>query len=62
MATGDGAPDAGRSPGGGSCYWAKLGGDVENILENGGFTKNQTVQIDSPFFETAGCGKWTKIG
>ena len=52
-----------RSPGGKGCYWAKLGSaNTDDIQQNGGFTANQTLQIDSPWFETSGCGKWVKIG
>ena len=52
-----------RAPGGGGCYWALLGSaDTSDIINNGGFSSNQTLQIDSPFFETNDCGDWTKIG
>ena len=52
-----------RSPGGESCYWAKLNsGDTSDIIDNGGFSDNQTLQIDSPFFESNDCGDWVKIG
>jgi hypothetical protein len=52
-----------RAPGGGGCYWALLGSaDTEDIVNNGGFSKNQTIAIDSPFFETEDCGDWVKIG
>ncbi len=51
-----------RASGGSSCYWAKLGSANTGDIEDNGLGKNPTVQIDSPFFETDGCGKWTKIG
>jgi len=55
-----------RAPGGDACYWAKLstahGGGLDDIIENGIGGGPQTVQIDSPFFETNGCGEWQKIG
>jgi hypothetical protein len=52
-----------RSEGGTGCYWALLGSaDTEDIVNNGGFTANQTLTIDSPWFETSGCGTWEKIG
>jgi multidrug efflux pump subunit AcrA (membrane-fusion protein) len=54
-----------RSPGGSDCYWALLSGantGLDSIIQNGGFSANQTLQIDSPWFETSNCGEWTKIG
>ena len=52
-----------RAPGGSSCYWALLNtADTQDIISNGGFSPNQTLEIDSPWFETSGCGKWEKIG
>lgn len=52
-----------RAEGGSSCYWAMLGSaDTGDILNNGGFTANQTLTIDSAWFETTGCGTWEKIG
>jgi TolA-binding protein len=51
-----------RAPGGEGCYWAKLGSaNTDDIINNGGFSANQTLQIDSPFFETSDCGEWVKI-
>jgi len=46
------------------CYWEKLssaGGDFNDIISNGS-GPNQTVTIDSPWFSSSYCGKWTKIG
>jgi outer membrane murein-binding lipoprotein Lpp len=52
-----------RSPGGSGCYWALLrSANTNAIISNGGFSANQTLQIDSPFFQTADCGEWQKIG
>lgn len=52
-----------RAPAGTGCYWALLGSaDTADIINNGGFGPNQTVQIDSPWFETRDCGEWKKIG
>jgi hypothetical protein len=52
-----------RAEGGEGCYWALLGSaDTSDIVNNGGFGPNQTVTIDSPWFETNGCGEWAKIG
>lgn len=49
---------------GGDCYWAKLSdasGNFDSIIANNNGS-NQTVTIDSPYFESSGCGKWQKIG
>lgn len=52
-----------RAPGGSGCYWALLGSaDTSDIINNGGFGPNQTITIDSPFFETRDCGEWVKLG
>jgi hypothetical protein len=54
-----------RASGGGGCYWEKLqspSGDFSDIIANGGFSPNQTLVIDSPYFSTDGCGEWVKIG
>ncbi|UJA20930.1 hypothetical protein HJD18_12380 [Thermoleophilia bacterium SCSIO 60948] len=54
-----------RAPGGPGCYWEKLSapsGKFGDIIANGGFGKNQTLTIDSPYFSTEGCGDWVKIG
>lgn len=52
-----------RAPGGSGCYWALLRtADTQDIINNGGFGPNQTVQIDSPWFESSNCGEWRKIG
>lgn len=51
-----------RAEGGSGCYWALLGSaDTSDIINNGGFSPNQTITIDSPYFETDGCGEWVKI-
>jgi hypothetical protein len=59
-------PGTYEAPGGGSCYWALLsepgGGGIEGIIENGGFNKHQILTIDSPYFETRGCGIWERVG
>jgi hypothetical protein len=52
-----------RAPGGDSCYWALLkSANTQAIINNGGFGPNQTLQINSPWFETSDCGEWSKIG
>jgi hypothetical protein len=59
-------PGTYEAPGGAECYWAKLsapsGEGIEGIIDNGGFNKHQIVSVDSPYFETRGCGNWTRIG
>jgi hypothetical protein len=59
-------PGTYRSPGGSGCYWARLSGfsgDLDDIIANGGFSKNQTVTIQASDagFETNGCGTWAKV-
>jgi hypothetical protein len=59
-------PGTYRSPAGGSCYWARLSGfgGFDDIIINGGFTRNQTVTISASDkgFESSNCGTWVKIG
>jgi hypothetical protein len=46
-----------------SCYWAKLStGDTNRVIVNHFGAGPQTVTIDSPYFESEGCGTWTKAG
>jgi predicted nuclease with TOPRIM domain len=55
-------PGTYRAPGGSSCYWALLGSaDTQDIINNGGFAPNQTLAIDSPWFESTNCGEWKRI-
>lgn len=62
----DYVPGTYESEGGGGCYWALLenvgGGGVEDIIENGGFNEHQILTIESPYFETSGCGTWHRTG
>jgi hypothetical protein len=52
-----------RAQGGEGCYWAELAsGNTDDIVNNGFGGGVQTVEIDSPFFETQDCGEWQKIG
>ncbi len=52
-----------RAEGGSGCYWALLNSaDTSDIVNNGGFSANQTLTIDSAWFETQDCGEWRKIG
>jgi multidrug efflux pump subunit AcrA (membrane-fusion protein) len=51
-----------RAPGGAGCYWAELReANTNAIIDNGFGGQNQTVTIDSPFFETSDCGEWVLI-
>ena len=45
-----------------NCYWAELGSADNSDYITNGFGDNQTVTIDSPWFESKMCGTWTKIG
>ena len=46
-----------------SCYWAKLSsGDTNRVIVNNLGAGPQTVTVDSPYFESEGCGSWTKVG
>lgn len=57
------APGTYRAPAGSNCYWAILESPgSDNIRNNGGFSANQTVTLTDAWFETTGCGEWTKIG
>ena len=62
----DFVPGTYEAPGGSACYWALLsepgGGGIEGIIENGGFNKHQILNIESPYFETQGCGTWHRVG
>jgi hypothetical protein len=52
-----------RADGSDSCYWAKLStGDTNRVIVNHFGAGPQTVTIDSPYFESEGCGTWTKVG
>jgi len=45
-----------------SCYWAKLStGDTNRVIVNNFGAGPQTVTIDSPYFESEGCGTWTRV-
>lgn len=61
----DYAPGVYEAPGGDLCYWALLngvGGELEDIAENGGFNSHQVLEITTPYFETRECGTWHRIG
>lgn len=55
-------PGTYRAPGGSGCYWALLNSaDTNDIANNGGFGPNQTITIDSAWFETSDCGTWERV-
>ena len=59
-------PGTYRSPGGPNCYWERLRnfkGGFNSIIVNGGFSRNQTVTIDSSDagFSTTRCGTWQPL-
>jgi len=62
----DYVPGTYKAEGGDACYWEKLSGPsgdgIDGIIENGGFSPNQIVSIDSPYFKTTDCGTWTRTG
>jgi hypothetical protein len=52
-----------QTDGSDSCYWAKLStGDTNRVIDNHLGAGAQTVTIDSPYFESEGCGTWIKVG
>lgn len=55
-------PGTYRAPAGPQCYWARLNSaNTDDIANNGGFSANQTVTLDSGWFQTSDCGTWEKI-
>ena len=60
-------PGTWTSPGGDSCYWARLSGfsgDLNHIEANGlgGANNILTIKSTDKGFESSNCGTWTKIG
>ena len=52
-----------HTDGGDTCYWAKLStSDTSSYIDNNLSAGPQTVTIDSPYFDSEGCGTWTKVG
>lgn len=55
-------PGTYRAPGGGNCYWATLNSaDPYDIASNENGTGPQIAAIESPYFQTEGCGTWERI-
>lgn len=51
-----------RAPGGGNCYWATLNSaDPYDIASNENGSGPQIATIESPYFQTEGCGEWERI-
>jgi hypothetical protein len=56
-------PGTYRTGGGTTCYWAKLNStDTFDIADNNNGTGQQVVTLDTPYFQTEGCGTWERIG
>jgi NADH dehydrogenase/NADH:ubiquinone oxidoreductase subunit G len=55
-------PGTYRAPGGDGCYWATLNSaDPYDIASNENGTGPQVATIESPYFQTKGCGTWERI-
>ncbi len=55
-------PGTYRAAGGPSCYWATLNSaDPYDIASNENGTGPQIATIESPYFQTEGCGTWERI-
>ncbi|CAN5642223.1 hypothetical protein BH20ACT21_BH20ACT21_26230 [soil metagenome] len=50
-----------HTEGGSSCYWAKLGADDNDIIDNFFGNGPLTVVINAAWFESNGCGTWTPV-
>jgi hypothetical protein len=55
-------PGTYKAPGGNLCYWATLGSpDTFDIEDNENGQGPQIADITSPYFQTKGCGEWTRV-
>ncbi len=55
-------PGTYRAPGGRNCYWATLNSaDPYDIASNENATGPTIASIESPYFQTQGCGQWERI-
>jgi Protein of unknown function (DUF2510) len=55
-------PGTYRAPGGPGCYWATLNSaDPYDIASNENASGPTIASIESPYFQTEGCGKWERI-
>ncbi len=56
-------PGTYRAPGGPGCYWATLNSaDPYDIASNENASGPTIASINSPYFQTKGCGRWERIG
>jgi hypothetical protein len=56
-------PGTYRSSGGAGCYWATLNSaDPYDIASNENASGPTIASIQTPYFQTDGCGKWDRIG
>jgi hypothetical protein len=56
-------PGTYRTAGGNGCYWAKLNSaETFDIADNNNGVGQQVVTLDTPYFQTEGCGTWERIG
>ena len=56
-------PGTYRTDGANNCYWAKLGSsNTSDFIDNHFGNGPQTLVIDSPWFESSGCGTWVLSG
>jgi hypothetical protein len=61
----DYVPGTYRAPGGDGCYWATLGSADPSDIETNEVTidaSQQIATIESPYFQSKGCGTWERIG
>ncbi len=55
-------PGTYRAPGGANCYWATLNSaDPYDIASNENGTGQQIATVETPYFQTDGCGTWERI-
>jgi len=55
-------PGVYKSSGGNLCYWATLNSaDNFDIANNENATGPTIAEITTPYFQTQGCGKWTRV-
>ena len=56
-------PGTYRSSGGPGCYWATLNSaDPYDIASNENASGQTIADINTPYFQTDGCGRWERIG
>jgi F0F1-type ATP synthase membrane subunit b/b' len=56
-------PGTYKAPGGPGCYWATLNSpDPFDIASNENASGPTIAPVTTPYFQTDGCGQWTRIG